>query len=82
MKAQPARIESPLLFDPAEIPLTPDYLREPSVKPIQDPVWTQNKALFIIKYLRYFVFITHHGTILTALRGHRKSMSRIAGQRS
>jgi three-Cys-motif partner protein len=69
MKEQPSVVANPLLFDPAEIPLAPDYLSEPPVKPLQFPVWTQNKALFIMKYLRYFVFITHHGTYIDGFAG-------------
>jgi three-Cys-motif partner protein len=30
------------------------------------PVWTRNKALVISRYLRYFQFITHHGTYIDA----------------
>jgi three-Cys-motif partner protein len=69
MKEQPSVVANSLLFDPAEIPLTPDYLRESTVRPLQHPVWTQNKALFIMKYLRYFVFITHHGTYIDGFAG-------------
>src|SRR5581483_7455378 len=69
MKEQPPETTTPLLFDPSEIPLAPDYLAEPAVKPLQFPVWTQNKALFIMKYLRYFVFITHHGTYIDGFAG-------------
>jgi three-Cys-motif partner protein len=42
---------------------------EPLVKPITNPVWTENKAQFIMRYLRYFVFITRHGTYIDGFAG-------------
>lgn len=33
------------------------------------PVWTENKAKFIHRYLRYFVFVTHHGTYIDGFAG-------------
>ena len=33
------------------------------------PVWTDNKARFIMRYLRYFVMITKHGTYIDGFAG-------------
>ena len=38
-------------------------------KTLERPVWTENKADLITKYLRYFVFITRHGTYIDAFAG-------------
>jgi three-Cys-motif partner protein len=69
MKGQSSATDKPLLFDPADIPFTPEYLKEPALKPLRSPVWTQNKAQLIMNYLRYFVYITHHGTYIDAFAG-------------
>src|SRR5579864_5946883 len=42
---------------------------EPGVRPLENPVWTDNKARFIMRYLRYFVFITKHGTYIDGFAG-------------
>jgi hypothetical protein len=34
-----------------------------------NPVWTENKAQFIMRYLRYFVYITKHGTYIDGFAG-------------
>jgi three-Cys-motif partner protein len=34
-----------------------------------NPVWTDNKAQFIMRYLRYFVYITKHGTYIDGFAG-------------
>jgi three-Cys-motif partner protein len=34
-----------------------------------NPVWTDNKARFIMRYLRYFVYITKHGTYIDGFAG-------------
>ena len=51
------------LFDPASIPIGEKKLE---LKTAEAPVWTENKAQLIQRYLRYFVFITKHGTYLDA----------------
>ncbi len=33
------------------------------------PVWTDNKAKFIMSYLRYFVLLTKHGTYIDGFAG-------------
>jgi three-Cys-motif partner protein len=42
---------------------------EPAVLAPDFPVWTDNKARFIMRYLRYFVFITKHGTYIDGFAG-------------
>lgn len=55
--------EQPDLFDLASIPIGDKKLE---LKTAEAPVWTENKAQLIQRYLRYFVFITKHGTYLDA----------------
>lgn len=43
--------------------------QEPSVMAPDFPVWTDNKARFIMLYLRYFVYITKHGTYIDGFAG-------------
>src|SRR6478609_5052656 len=52
-----------------EIPEQPPRSREPKVLSSSTPVWTDNKAHFIMRYLRYFVFITKHGTYIDGFAG-------------
>lgn len=54
----------PSLFDPG--PATP---AEIMTKTLEGPVWSENKADLIAKYLRYFTFITRHGTYIDAFAG-------------
>ncbi len=61
--------EQPMLFNPDELPRLPDLPTEPVLKRISNPVWTENKAQFIMRYLRYFVYITHHGTYIDGFAG-------------
>ncbi len=58
----------PTLFkipNPAEPSIPP----EPLVTAPEFPVWTENKASFIMRYLRFFVFITKHGTYIDGFAG-------------
>ncbi|MFO1449460.1 MAG: three-Cys-motif partner protein TcmP [Opitutaceae bacterium] len=55
--------EQPHLFDLTSIPIGDKKLE---LKTAEAPVWTENKAQLIQRYLRYFVFITKHGTYLDA----------------
>lgn len=58
-----------LLFGPDEC-VAPDSIpREPETKPIQSPVWTDNKARLIMHYLHYFVLLTKHGTYIDGFSG-------------
>jgi three-Cys-motif partner protein len=52
-----------------EIPEQPPKTREPKVLTSSTPVWTDNKSHFIMRYLRYFVFITKHGTYIDGFAG-------------
>jgi three-Cys-motif partner protein len=48
----------------------PQYLEaDPTFKPLEYPVWTRNKARLVYRYLRYFVFITKHGTYIDGFAG-------------
>lgn len=57
-----------LLFDPSQFPVD-DLPAEPGLPPLDRPVWTDNKAHLIMRYLRYFVFITKHGTYIDGFAG-------------
>jgi len=46
-----------------------DLPPEPLTSVGQNPVWTDNKARFVMLYLRYFVYITHHGTYIDGFAG-------------
>lgn len=58
------------LFDPG-----PATLKEIETKALKRPVWSENKADLITRYLRYFVFITHHGTYIDAFAGPQTDRS-------
>jgi hypothetical protein len=48
----------------------PQYLSDDlTFKPFDYPVWTRNKARLVQRYLRYFVFITRHGTYIDGFAG-------------
>lgn len=42
---------------------------EPLLKPIKHPIWTENKAKLIERYLYYFVLITKHGSYIDGFAG-------------
>lgn len=56
------------LLPNVQLPLAPDtpppMYRRPSC-----PLWTENKAKLIERYLYYFVLITHHGTYIDGFAG-------------
>ncbi|OQW60838.1 MAG: hypothetical protein BVN28_08355 [Nitrospira sp. ST-bin4] len=58
------QLETGLLFELPEAPPP-----EPEIAPIHDPVWTENKAKLIERYLYYFVLITKHGTYIDGFAG-------------
>ncbi len=60
--------------DPALFELTPAAPRT-KVKEIDRPIWTEHKATLIARYLRYFVFITHHGTYIDGFAGPQQDES-------
>lgn len=64
MSANPSQHEELQLFDPG--PATPSEIM---TKTLERPLWTENKADLITRYLRYFVFITRHGTYIDAFAG-------------
>lgn len=57
------------LFSRLELAVTYDLPPEPRTDTGSNPVWTDNKARFIMLYLRYFVYITHHGTYIDGFAG-------------
>ncbi len=42
---------------------------QPKFKNPIRPVWSENKARFIARYLKYFVFVTKHGTYIDGFAG-------------
>jgi three-Cys-motif partner protein len=57
------------LFGPADRVDQDSTPKEPELRPIQSPVWTDNKALLIMHYLHYFVLLTKHGTYIDGFAG-------------
>jgi three-Cys-motif partner protein len=57
------------LFGPADRVVQDAIPKEPELRPIQSPVWTDNKALLITHYLHYFVLLTKHGTYIDGFAG-------------
>jgi three-Cys-motif partner protein len=57
----------PCLFDWPE-----EGYPEPALKRPSDPVWTENKAKFIERYLYYFVLVTKHGTYIDGFAGPQR----------
>lgn len=43
--------------------------KEAQFKPIHHPIWTENKARLIERYLFYFLMITRHGTYIDGFAG-------------
>src|SRR6266403_1537292 len=39
------------------------------LRPLRNPIWTENKANLIERYLYYFVLITKHGTYIDGFAG-------------
>ena len=58
------------LFDPG-----PATQTEIETKALERPVWSENKADLISKYLRFFVYITRHGTYIDAFAGPQTELS-------
>lgn len=58
-----------LLFGLEECVALDPIPKEPAVKTIQSPVWTDNKARPIMHYLHYFVLLTKHGTYIDGFSG-------------
>ena len=62
--------EEPTLFDPG-----PEAQPEILTKPSDRPVWSESKAELIAQYLRYFVYVTRHGTYIDAFAGPQTDRS-------
>ena len=69
MSNSPTVTDQPFLFHPSEFPPVDDLPAEVAFKSFDRPVWTDNKAHLIMRYLRYFVFITKHGTYIDGFAG-------------
>lgn len=54
---------------PCLIEIPEQHPKRIKIIPPQNPVWTENKAQFIMRYLRYFVYITKHGTYIDGFGG-------------
>jgi three-Cys-motif partner protein len=61
--------EQPHLFEVPDASIAEELPPEPLVKSPEIPVWTDNKARLIMLYLKYFVFITKHGTYIDGFAG-------------
>jgi three-Cys-motif partner protein len=57
------------LFEHAPLPGQERLPADPEVIAPEFPVWTDNKARFIAAYLRFFVYITKHGTYIDGFAG-------------
>lgn len=64
MQGQP---EQPLLFELPEQPVP-----EVRLVRLRHPVWTENKARLIERYLYYFVLITKHGSYIDGFAGPQR----------
>jgi three-Cys-motif partner protein len=69
MSDAPPLDDQQFLFDPSQFPPLENLPAEPGFRRFDHPVWTDNKAHFIMRYLRYFVFITKHGTYIDGFAG-------------
>ena len=73
-KAKRGAIESdPWLFPPP--PPGSQGSAEPAGRRLKYPIWTENKAKLIERYLYFFVLITKHGTYLDLFAGPQKAGS-------
>ena len=67
--SEPVSWQALTMFDPG--PATP---QEIVTKTIERPVWSENKAQLVARYLHYFVFITRHGTYIDAFAGPQTNL--------
>jgi len=63
--------QEPLLFD-----LPPSGARQPTLKSIAVPLWTEQKARLIAEYVRLFTMITKHGTYIDGFAGPQTGQQR------
>ncbi len=62
--------EKQLTFDDVKTwPEPPHTGNRVKIKSLNHPLWTETKAKLISQYLRYFLFITHHGTYIDGFAG-------------
>jgi three-Cys-motif partner protein len=66
-KSKPVSRPQPQCEQLFDIPQGP--LPEPEIIPLREPIWTENKAKLIERYLFYFVMITKHGTYIDGFAG-------------
>lgn len=71
--SEPLRWDELQLFDPG-----PESIMEARTKAVEKPVWSEHKADLIARYLRYFVFVTRHGTYIDAFAGPQTDRSSMA----
>ena len=64
---QPNLAREPLLFE-----LPEQQPAEVRVDQLKHPVWTENKAKLIERYLYYFVLVTKHGTYIDGFAGPQR----------
>jgi three-Cys-motif partner protein len=62
-------LKQELLFEHSPLPGQEKVVEEPKVEAPQFPVWTDNKARFIMHYLHFFVLLTKHGTYIDGFAG-------------
>jgi three-Cys-motif partner protein len=63
---KPKLSECYTLFPPEMITPGP---RKRTYKRVDHPIWSHNKARFIALYLKFFVYITHHGVYIDGFAG-------------
>ncbi len=61
-------MEHPLLFPELPELLSPARIRQTG----DEPVWTENKAQLVARYLYYFAFITRHGAYIDGFAGPKR----------
>ncbi len=69
MKIKVDRKKQVRLFSEEEIAELNNHSTERPTDVGEHPVWTDKKARFIMLYLKYFVFITKHGTYIDGFAG-------------
>jgi three-Cys-motif partner protein len=70
-----AEEEDGWLFDPSEFPpVARNASGGVALAPLNHPLWTEHKAALILRYLRYFVYITKHGTYIDGFAGSQNDL--------
>ncbi|MBK9952772.1 MAG: three-Cys-motif partner protein TcmP [Candidatus Competibacteraceae bacterium] len=55
-----------------DFPTVDRPFKELRFRPLNRPIWTENKAKLIERYLFYFVCVTHHGDYIDGFAGPQK----------